>query len=219
MRKEIIEQVKEKKIIVIVRKVYKKDCENLIHALWEGGIRLVEFTFDQDHPDEWIETCNNISSAKEKYNGKMFVGAGTVLTRDQVHLAKKAGASFVISPDVKEEVIKETLNQDMVSIPGAFSPSEIVSAYDWGADFVKVFPAGNLGASYIRAIKGPLNHIPLLAVGGVSYKNIGEFLKAGAAGAGLGGEIVDKDRIAAGDFAKITEIAHLTIEKCMEGVS
>lgn len=111
-------------------------------------------------------------------------------------------------------MIEKTVSLGMVSIPGAMSPSEIVSAAEYGADFVKIFPAASLGASFIKAVKGPLNYIPLLAVGGVGEHNAAEFLRAGAEGVGIGGNLANREWIAAGEFDKIREAARRTVQNC-----
>ena len=172
MRDQIIQQIKENKIIVIVRGIYGIDREKLIEALWKGGIRLVEFTFDQKSPEKWEETCCNISETVARYGGKFLCGAGTVMTLEQLKMAKTAGANYIISPDMNPQVIQETVKLGMVSIPGAFSATEIAEAAKNGADYVKVFPAVSLGPEYLKALKGPLNYIPLMVVGCISYKNI-----------------------------------------------
>lgn len=214
LRKKIIGQIKEKKIIAIVRGVYGDDCRKLTEALQEGGIGLIEFTFDQKTPDDWKRTCENISMVCREYGSEMTCGAGTVLMEEQVRLTKNAGGAFIISPNVNRRVIEETVRQGMVSIPGALSPSEITDAAEYGADFVKIFPAASLGAGYLKAVKGPLNHIPLLAVGGVNELNAAEFLRAGAEGVGIGGNLVNREWIAAGEFDKIREAARRTVQNC-----
>ena len=217
MRDQIIQHIKENKIIVIVRGIYGIDREKLIEALWKGGIRLVEFTFDQKSPEKWEETCCNISETVARYGGKFLCGAGTVMTLEQLKMAKTAGANYIISPDMNPQVIQETVKLGMVSIPGAFSATEIAEAAKNGADYVKVFPAVSLGPEYLKALKGPLNYIPLMVVGGISYKNIDAYMEAGAAGAGIGGEIANKKWVESGEFEKITEAARLTIEKLHGG--
>ena len=126
---------------------------------------------------------------------------------EQVKIAAEAGAEYMISPDTSEAVIKATREAGAVSIPGALTPTEVATAYAYGADFVKLFPAGELGLSYIKAIRAPLAHIPMLAVGGVNENNLGEFLKAGLDGFGIGSNIVDKKLIEKGDFAALTALA------------
>ena len=207
MRTEIIKRVKEKKIVVIVRGVYGEDCLKLAEALYDGGIELIEVTFDQSSEENQVKTVNTIKLINDAMNGKVVMGAGTVTTIQMLEAAYNAGAKFIVSPDMNPEIIKATVEKGMVSMPGAMTPTEIVTAYKSGADFVKVFPVLNLGCDYIKAVRGPLNHIPLLAVGGVNEKNIGEFIKAGACGAGVGGNLVNKEWIANGEFDKITALA------------
>lgn len=207
MREEIIKVVNETKIIAIVRGVYGDDALNLARALYAGGVRLLEVTFDQKNRDNWAKTVDAISTISREMAGKLYVGAGTVTSLELLKIAKKAGATFIVSPDTNGKVIKATVKNDMVSMPGAMTPTEILAAYNFGADFVKVFPTSNLGASYIKAVRGPLNHIPMLAVGGVNEKNVGEFIAAGCSGAGVGGALTNKDIIASGEFDKITALA------------
>ena len=207
MREEIIQKVLDKKIVAIVRGVYGQDCINLAKALYAGGIELLEVTFDQSRPEALVRTSETIRRLVEELGDKMAFGAGTVTSLEMLELAKEAGAQFIVSPDTNEDVIKATVTAGLVSMPGAMSPTEIVTAHRYGADFVKVFPTSNLGASYIKAIRGPINHIRLLAVGGVNEKNIGEFIKAGVNGAGVGGNLVNKEWIKNGEFDKITALA------------
>lgn len=207
MREQIIQKVLEKKIVAIVRGVYGEDCVKLAQALCEGGIELLEVTFDQSKPESLNRTSDTVKMLCQELGDKMYFGAGTVTTIEMLNLAKEAGASFIVSPDFNPEVIKATVEAGMVSMPGAMTPTEILTAYRAGADFVKVFPTAGLGSSYIKAVRGPLNHIRLLAVGGVNEKNIAEFLAAGCVGAGVGGNLVNKTWIANGEWDKITALA------------
>ena len=151
--------------------------------------------------------ADTIAQLVSQMGDKMIFGAGTVTSLQTLELAKNAGARFVVSPDTNEAVIKATVAAGMVSMPGAMTPTEILTAHEYGADFVKVFPTSGLGASYIKAVCGPINHVRLLAVGGVSEKNVAEFLKAGCVGAGVGGNLVNKEWIKNGEFEKITAVA------------
>jgi 2-dehydro-3-deoxyphosphogluconate aldolase/(4S)-4-hydroxy-2-oxoglutarate aldolase len=207
MREDVIKKTLEKKIVVIVRGVFGEDCVKLAQALYEGGIELLEVTFDQSKPEAFSRTADTIRQLVNALGDKMIFGAGTVTSVELVHMAKEAGAQFIVSPDTNEQVIRATVEAGMVSMPGAMTPTEIVSAHSYGADFIKVFPIGNLGASYLKAVKAPLNHIKMLAVGGVTEKNIGEYMAAGADGAGVGGQLVNKEWIANGEFDKITALA------------
>lgn len=207
MRTEIIEKVLEKKLIAIVRGVYGEDCLRLAEALYAGGIELMEVTFDQSHPESLSRTSDTVKELVAQFDGKMCFGAGTVTSLEMLELAERAGAQFVVSPNVDREIIRKTVADGLVSMPGAMTPTEILAAHSYGADFVKVFPTSNLGASYLKAIRGPINHVRLLAVGGVNEKNISDFIAAGACGAGVGGNLVNKNWIAAGEFEKITALA------------
>ena len=207
MRDTIIQKVLDKKIIAIVRGVYGTDCVNLAKALYAGGVEMMEVTFDQSKPEAFNRTSDTIAQLVQEMGDKMIFGAGTVTSLETLELARQAGAQFVVSPNTNEAVIKATVANGMVSMPGAMTPTEILAAYECGADFVKVFPTAGLGASYIKAVCGPINHVRLLAVGGVSEKNVGEFLKAGCVGAGVGGNLVNKEWIKNGEFHKITALA------------
>jgi len=207
MREDIIQKVLDTKIVAIVRGVYDQDCINLAKALCAGGIELLEVTFDQSMPEALVRTSETIRRLVEELGDKMAFGAGTVTSLEMLELAKNAGAQFIVSPDTNEEVIRQTRAYGMVSMPGAMTPTEILTAHRYGADFVKIFPTSNLGVSYIKAVCAPINHVRMLAVGGVNEKNVSEFLAAGACGAGVGGNLVNKTWIANGEFDKITALA------------
>ena len=202
--KQIIEQYK---LIAIVRGLPGEQLEDLARAFLAGGIHLMEVTFSQQKPETWEQTAQGITMLGEEFPGQIIPGAGTVLTLDQLHMAYEAGAQYIISPNTDVDIIRRTKELGLVSMPGAFTASEIVTAYNAGADFVKVFPVGNLGPSYIKALKAPLAHIPMTAVGGVNEKNADDFLRAGAAGLGVGGNLVNKEWIANGEWDKITALA------------
>lgn len=203
-----IEKIKENKIIVIVRGVAKEKLLPLAEAMYEGGIRLLECTYDASGKIDDGEIAANIEMLAKHFDGKMLIGAGTVLTEKQVALTKSAGGKFIISPDTNVDVIKKTKELGLVSIPGAITPTEVAFAYRSGADFVKLFPIDIFGgAKYIKALKAPLSNIPMLAVGGVNPDNMAEFLSAGALGIGIGSGVVDKKLVEAGEFSKITELA------------
>lgn len=206
MREELIDLVLQSRVIAIVRGL-DGGFEPLAQAMYDGGIRAIEVTFNQKDPSQWGKTTGAIRAIKEAMGDKMAVGAGTVTSVELVELAREAGAQFIVSPDTDPAVIRRTRELGMVSMPGALTPSEIKQAHEAGADFVKVFPAGTLGAGYIKAIRGPLNHIRMLAVGGVSEKNAAEYIQAGCVGVGVGGNLVNKEWIANGEYGKIEALA------------
>lgn len=200
----VLDLIRQEKLIVIVRGVSPDQVVALGEALYAGGIRLMEITFDQSSAQGIADTLESIRRLCGALGDKMAIGAGTVLTVKQVKLAKKAGASFIISPDAVPAVIRATRKAGLVSLPGALTPTEITAAYAAGADMVKVFPVKSMGAGYIKDLLAPLRHIPLLAVGGISKENVAQYLQEGAKGFGVGGSLVDKSLIAAGDWAGIT---------------
>jgi len=206
--KNIIDAIKQHKIIAIFRKVPLDSVIDAAQALYDGGIRLIEVTFDQSNPTNHENTTQAISMLCETFGSKLFVGAGTVMTEQQLTLAHKAGAKYIISPDANSEIIKKTKQLGLVSIPGALTPTESAMAYNSGADFVKLFPAGELGLKYAKAVRAPLNHIPFLAVGGVYTNNLIDFLDAGFYGVGLGSSLVNLEYIKLGKFDKLTNVAH-----------
>lgn len=205
MQKEkIIQKILNEKVIVIVRGLSREDLIPFAEAVYAGGIRLLEVTYDAAGliPDE--ETADRIRMLTEYFEGRMCIGAGTVLSPKQVQLTQAADGGFIISPDLCPEVICETVSSGLISIPGAFTPTEIMEAHRLGADFVKVFPAGSLGPDYIKALRAPLSHVRMLAVGGINAENMKDYTKAGVCGFGIGSDIVDTKSIAAGDFEAVT---------------
>lgn len=208
-RDEIIKDIEENKIIVIMRGFSAEQLIRSVDAMEKGGIKLVEVTFDQTGATSDDMTAGYIRALRENFNGKMRIGAGTVMTENQVELAYKAGAEFIISPDCYEPVIKKTRELGMVSIPGVFTPTEAANAHRFGADFVKLFPNSELKISYIKALTVPLSHIKFLAVGGVNHENMRDYLNAGAKGIGVATAIADKKSIFSGNYEEITQRAKL----------
>ena len=206
-RQAVIDDIIKEKIIVIVRGVESESLIPLAEAMYEGGVRAIEITYSMNGAVSDEETAENIRMLVSHFAGRMRVGAGTVLTEKQVELTAAAGGEFIISPDANPEVIRKTKELGMLSMPGAFTPTEVVTAHEAGADFVKVFPVDALGPAYLKALKAPLCHIKMLAVGGVNETNLGAFLAAGASGFGIGSNVVNKKMIAEGNFDGITELA------------
>ena len=212
MRDTVIQEVLKHKIIAIVRGMDKEQTVNIAKALYEGGIRFIEVTFNQKKPEEFYKTADSIRAIREAMGDKMYVGAGTVTSVELVDMAAEAGALYMISPDMDEEVIKRTRELGLVSMPGAYTATEAKKAYNAGADFVKLFPCIGDAPAYVKALCAPLSHIPFLAVGGVDANNANAFIKAGAVGVGVGSSLVNKKWIDAGEYEKITEEAKKMIE-------
>lgn len=216
MREQVIQAVEKEKIIVIVRGVESEKLIPLAEAMYQGGIRLLEITYSANGKVSDEQTAANIAMLAKHFEGKMFIGAGTVLTEKQVELTYQAGGKFIISPDTCPAVIEKTRALNMVSMPGALTPTEMQIAHRSGADFVKMFPVTSLGTDYIKAVKAPLSHLKLLAVGGVDENNMGDYLKAGVCGFGVGSNIIDKKMLAQSDWAGITALAEKYLQVVKE---
>jgi len=204
-----IECIAKNKIIAIARNVPLDKIISVGQALYDGGIRLIEVTFNQSSSSGMQDTKQAIKVLCDKFGDKLCIGAGTVMSVEQAQIAYDAGAKYLISPNVDVNVIKKTNDLGIVSIPGALTPSEIAIAYNAGAHFVKLFPAGTLGIDYIKAVMAPINYIPMLAVGGVDEKNIKDFLNIGLKGVGVGSNIVNNKLINEGKFEELTKLAKL----------
>ncbi len=203
-REQAVSMIKKNKLIAIIRGVAGEGALPLARALHLGGVRALEFTFDHNIPGYVEDTCEKVLAVKRAFGGELLVGCGTVLSATEADAAAQAGAQMIISPHTDAELIARGKALGAVCIPGAFTPTEIVKAHAAGADFVKLFPAGELGLGYIKAVRAPLCHIPLLAVGGVKPENISGFLDAGMTGFGVGGQLADASAVRKGDFQLIT---------------
>ena len=207
MKTQIISAIEQHKLIAIVRGAAPEKCLRVAQALYDGGIRLMEITYDQKHPETWKDTANAIGALAKSFEGKLWVGAGTVTCPELVELTAEAGGLFVISPDTNEDVIRRANELGLVSIPGALTPTEIQTAHRAGADFVKLFPVTGLGTEYVKAISAPLSHIKFLAVGGLDENNMAAYLKAGVCGFGIGSGLANRELIEAENYGAITELA------------
>jgi len=201
-KQNIINHILAEKLIVIMRGYSLEEGLRAVDAMAAGGVSLVEVTFDQTGRTPLSATTELIAAITAR--GDICVGAGTVMTPEQVDLAAAAGAKYIISPDSCEAVIRRTIELGLVSIPGAMTPTEAAGAHRWGADFVKLFPVGEMGPSYLKAVAAPLAHIRFLAVGSVREHNLADYMAAGACGAGIGAaSIAPKAALAAGDIDTI----------------
>lgn len=208
---EVIEFICKHKVVVICRGLYGKELIETIGALHKGGVRVVEVTFDQADPNAIEKTSSAIRTIRENYPD-MKVGAGTVTCVAHVEATKAAGGEFCLSPDVNVEVIQATKESGLISIPGAMTPTEVLTAHHAGADMVKIFPAGYLGLSYLKDIKGPINHVKFLAAAGVKEENFKEYLEAGYSAAGISTRLIDKKVIAEKNFEELTRRASVFTE-------
>lgn len=180
------------------------DLVRVVEAVAEGGVRCIEVTMTTPGALECIETA-----AKKLAGADVLLGAGTVLDAQTCRAAILAGAEYIVAPTLSRETIMTARRYGKPVMPGAFTPTEILTAWECGADFVKVFPANVGGPDYLKAIKGPLPQIPLVPTGGVELDNIGAFMKAGAAAVGVGGNLVSKKLVSARDFEGLKRNARM----------
>ena len=203
-----MQDIMDSKVIAIIRGIPSTSILQTAEALLKGGINLIEITFDQSSSENISDTARSLNLVSQKWGTQISLGAGTVMTTEQVNIAKKNGASYIISPDVNEAVIYRTRELNMVSMPGAITPSEVIAAYSYGAHIVKLFPAGLLGPDYVKALRSPLSYIPLSAVGGINESNVSYFFEAGVCCVGIGGNLVSKKAIQEKNFNQISQKAN-----------
>lgn len=180
-----LQSIYDHKLVAVIRGAEGEEIVNIAEALYEGGVKILEITA------ETPGFLDMISRISKKFHGEVVVGAGTVLDAETARSAIMAGAEFIFSPTVNRETIQMANRYGAVSIPGAMTPTEILTAYEAGADIIKVFPANILGPKYLKDVHGPLPHIPLMPTGGIDVDNIGEYFQHGAVAAGIGSSLVD----------------------------
>jgi 2-dehydro-3-deoxyphosphogluconate aldolase / (4S)-4-hydroxy-2-oxoglutarate aldolase len=201
-KSEVLKQIKEVGIIPVVRATTADEAMRAIDAIREGGIAVLEITMTVPGAVGVIEQVT------ARFGNDALVGAGTVLDAETAKACIAAGAQFIVSPALNMETIAYCRAQDVAVMPGALTPTEVVQAWNAGADLVKVFPAGAVGgASYLKALKAPLPQIELVPTGGVSLKTAADFIKAGAAALGVGADLVDIKAIREGQAGLITDRA------------
>ena len=206
-KSEVLKQIKDTGVIPVVRATTADEAMRAIDAIREGGISVLEITMTVPGAVGVIE------QVAARFGNDALVGAGTVLDAAKAKDCVSAGAQFIVSPALNMETIAYCREQDVAVMPGALTPTEVVQAWNAGADLVKVFPAGAVGgASYLKALKAPLPHVELVPTGGVSLITAADFISAGAAALGVGTDLVDIKAIREGQAALITERAKQFVE-------
>jgi len=189
-------------IVPVVRASSAEAAIHAVEALHDGGISVAEVTMTVPGAVKALEKL------ADRFGGKVLLGAGTVLDPETARACMLAGAEFIVSPSLRLAVIEICKRYSKPVFPGALTPTEVLTAWEAGADAVKVFPCGNVGgAKYIKALKGPFPQIELVPTGGVNLETAADFLKAGACALGVGGELVDAKSIKEGKFEVIAERA------------
>ena len=204
MKKEdTIKSILTNKVLAVVR---MKDSEKLlkvIEAVMSGGVTGIELTMTIPNAIEAI------TKAAKEFGNEIMLGVGSVTDAETAEKAIEAGAEFVVSPVYKEKIVDLVKLKEKVVIPGCFTPTEIQNAYEQGADFIKIFPADNLGMSFIKSIKAPLPHLNVIPTGGVTLENAIEWINHGACAVGIGSALVDVKAIETGNYLKLTENAKI----------
>jgi 2-dehydro-3-deoxyphosphogluconate aldolase/(4S)-4-hydroxy-2-oxoglutarate aldolase len=200
-KSEVIEKIKEIGVLPVIRADSAAEAEQVIKAIRKGGITTIEITMT-------VPNAIDLIADLSKSDADVLIGAGTVLDAETAERCVEAGAKFIISPALNIETIKFCNAREIVVMPGALTPTEVVAAWQAGADFVKIFPASAVGgASYLKSLKAPLPHIKLIPTGGVSLKNAADFFRAGAEAVGVGADLVDLQAVRENRAHTITETA------------
>jgi 2-dehydro-3-deoxyphosphogluconate aldolase / (4S)-4-hydroxy-2-oxoglutarate aldolase len=200
--KETLAKILEEGVVPVIRVASAAEAFEVAKAIHEGGISVVEVTMSV------AGALDVMKEVTQKFGKNVLLGAGTILDPETARAALLSGAKFIVTPTLNLDVIKMCRRYSAVIIPGALTPTEILTAWEAGADLVKVFPIAQVGGpAYIRALMGPLPHIPMVPTGGVNLQNAGEFIKAGCAAIAAGGELVDKKAVAEKKFSVIAEKA------------
>lgn len=204
---EQMQQIEACGIVAIIRANSADELIEAAAAIHAGGVDVIEVTMTTPNA---LQVINDVSST---YGDKVLVGAGSVLDAETARAVMLSGADFVVSPVTKPDVIEICNRYGKVVIPGAFTPTEILMAWETGADYVKVFPSSGVGADYIKDVKAPLPQIPLVPTGGINAENAADFITAGATALGVGSALVNNQLIAAGEFVTLTERAEKLVKE------
>lgn len=194
-------------MLIVCRELPKETLGDIAQAVYDGGARFLEITFNQcsDNPGKEFE-CS-VDAIRKRMGDKLHLGAGTVLTAEQAHQACEMGAEYIVSPTTSVSVIEETKKMGLISIPGAATPTEVELAWSSGGDYVKIFPCSQIGIPYIKEMRAPLRHVKMLASGGVNIESIPEMKAVGIEYFATGMSVVKQELIRQGNFE---EMAHLT---------
>lgn len=196
-----LKRVLDRKMIAVVRLPSGEQLVDVAEALLAGGVDVLEITFTVPKATAVLETV------ADRMGDRVLLGAGTVLDTETARAALLAGAEYLVSPTLNLDVIEMARRYGKLVMPGAFTPTEILTAWEAGADIVKVFPSDVTGPKYLKAVRGPLPQVRLMPTGGVNLNTAAEFLKAGASSLGIGGSLVEPKAVADGNFDRITSLA------------
>jgi len=206
-KQKVRDRIAEIGVVPVVRASSSREALIAAEAVCQGGIPIVEITMTVPGAVEVIRELSKSSGSE------VLIGAGTVLDPETARRCLDAGAQFLVSPGLNLPTVELAVREKMLIMAGALTPTEVITAWNAGSDFVKIFPCGQVGgAKYIKALKGPLPQIPLVPTGGVNLNTAAEFIEAGAAALGIGGELVQADALKSGKSQIITENARKFVE-------
>ncbi len=208
-KEKTLNEILKRKAIAVVRMKDAQKLMDVIKAVYSGGISVIEITMTVPNAIELIRKVTN------ELDDDFIIGVGSVLNKTNAEDAIKAGAKYVVSPIFKKEIVDAAHDNDVPVMPGAFSPTEILTAQEYGADIVKVFPANVVGMDFFKAVLAPMPHLKIMPTGGVTLTNAGDWLKAGACAVGIGSALLDKSAIEKGDYDILTSNA----KKIMESIA
>lgn len=207
-----LQRILEHRIVAVIRSEQPERLVNVARALLAGGVPVMEVTFTVPQAPRVLE------AVADQLGDQVLLGAGTVLDDVTARIAILSGAKFIVCPHTEPAIIQMAHRYDVVVIPGAYTPTEVVTAWQSGADLVKIFPADIGGPAYLKALRAPLPQVRLVPTGGVNLETAADFLRAGAAALGVGSALVEPQAVALGNWSRIEQLARLYVE-CVSSVS
>jgi 2-dehydro-3-deoxyphosphogluconate aldolase/(4S)-4-hydroxy-2-oxoglutarate aldolase len=203
----VLEQIKKNVVIAVIREANLHNITPIAKALHSGGIKVLEITAETPKVTSLIEKVN------DELGNELIIGAGTVLDPETAREVIMAGAKFIVSPTTNLETIRMTKRYGIPSIPGALTPTEILAAYEQGADMIKIFPANAFGPGYIKSIHGPFPYIPIMVTGGINLNNMHDYIREGGVAVGIGSNLVDPKKLnSEEDYLNLSDQAALYME-------
>jgi 2-dehydro-3-deoxyphosphogluconate aldolase/(4S)-4-hydroxy-2-oxoglutarate aldolase len=210
-KETILNEILKAKVVAVLRIKEPDKLKKVIDAIYKGGITALEITMTVPNAIQLIEKMS------KEFEENIVLGVGSVLNKSVAEDAIKAGAKYVVSPVLKKEIIETSHKFDVPAMPGCFTPTEIQTAYECGADIIKVFPADIVGMAFFKAVLAPLPHLKLMPTGGVSLTNVGDWLNAGACAVGIGSALLDKKAIKDENYSVLTKNAKIIMENIQKG--
>ena len=209
-KNQILNEILKRKVVAVLRIKEESKLQSIIESIYAGGISIAEITMTVPSAIQLIERMC------EKLDKNIIIGVGSVLNSKTAESAIKAGAKYVVSPVFNKEIIETAHRFEVPAIPGCFSPTEIQTAFEAGADIVKVFPADIVGMEFFKAILAPMPHLKIMPTGGVTLTNAGDWIRSGACAVGIGSALLDKKAIKENNFTKLTENAKIIMNSVIK---